>query len=426
MMHSSAAAADDRLRVSVDDSKRYQRFWGVGASITGASAQLISQLPPQQRGDALTRLFSRTDGIGLSVLRQPLGANDFSIGSQTYDDVSSGGQDRGLQHFSLGRAESLILPLVRKAQMLNPSATVVASPWSAPAWMKSSGSLIGGTLRAEYYDVYARYLLRAVQAYVAAGVRVGGLTLQNEPSFSPPGYPGMTLSADQQRELLAHHLKPALDAAGLGQTGIWALDDNYARTPDAERMASDPSVRSRIAGVAFHCYRGDLSAMKDFHDKHPDLPLAISECTGGDWSPQFAANLRFDVETLLINGIRDGASWVSKWNVALDPSGGPTNGGCTNCRGVITIHPEAGSVSYEEAFYAFGHLGKFVTPGAQVVSSATYGDASIETVAFLNPDRSHVLLALNAADHQIGFRVVVPGRSFDYTLAAGAVATFTW
>jgi glucosylceramidase len=169
-----------------------------------------------------------------------------------------------------------------------------------------------------------------------------------------------------------------------------------------------------------------VSALKDFHSRHPDVPLAISECSGGDWSPNFASNLRYDVETLLINGIRNGASWVSKWNVALDPSGGPANGGCTNCRGVITIHPQAGTVSFNEAYYAFGHLGKFVTPGAQVVSSTTYGDTSIETVAFRNPDGSHVLLVLNAAQRSSRFAVSDRGRSFDATLAAGATATYTW
>jgi glucosylceramidase len=292
--------------------------------------------------------------------------------------------------------------------------------------MKSTGSLVGGALSGQFYDSYPRYLVRSVRAYTDAGIRVGGLTLQNEPSFSPSGYPGMILTAAQQKELIVGQLRPALVAAGLNNVGIWALDDNYDRVADAQLIVSGGAARSAIAGVAFHCYHGDVSALKDFHAQHPDVALAISECTGGDWSANFSDNLRYDVHTLLINGIRDGASWVSKWNVALDESGGPSNGGCTNCRGLITVNPDNGSVSYNEAFYAFGHLARFVTPGAHVIASTSFGDVSVDTVAFRNPDGSHVLLATNGAADPKTFRVQSSGRQFQYTLAPGAVATFTW
>jgi len=425
-LSSQSLAGADVMIVSVNDSQQFQRFFGVGASITGSSAQLLGQLPAQTRQQALAQLFSRTDGIGLSVLRQPLGANDFSIGNHTYDDLPAGTTDPGLAHFSLGGDATQILPLLRSAQQLNPAATVVVSPWSAPAWMKSTGSLVGGALSGQFYDSYARYLVRSVRAYTDAGVRVGGITPQNEPSFSPSGYPGMILTAAQQKELVVGHLRPALSAAGLNNVGIWALDDNYDRIADAQVIVSDGAARSAIAGVAFHCYQGDVSTLKDFHAQYPDVALAISECTGGDWSANFADNLRYDVHTLLIDGIRDGASWVSKWNVALDESGGPSNGGCTNCRGLITVNPDNGSVSYNEAFYAFGHLGRFVTPGARVIASNGFGDGSLDTVAFLNPDGSHVLLATNGAADPKTFQVQSSGRQFRYTLSPGAVATFTW
>jgi glucosylceramidase len=171
------------------------------------------------------------------------------------------------------------MPLVEQAQQLNPAATVVASSWSAPAWMKSGGSLIGGTLKPQFYDAYAQYLADAIHDYLAAGVRVGGLTLQNEPSFSRPGYAGMTLSPDQQRHLVKR-LRLALDRAAANRVSIWALDDNYDRVGDAEHLVSDAEVRSRIGGLAFHRHRGDAAAMRGFHARHPEVPLAISECTG--------------------------------------------------------------------------------------------------------------------------------------------------
>jgi glucosylceramidase len=415
--------------VQVNDSRQFQQFWGVGASITGASAQLVNGLPAAARQQVMTALFSRDGGIGLAVLRQPLGANDFSIGRSSYDDLPGGASDPTLSHFGLGKDATDILPLVRRAEQLNPNSTVLLTPWSAPAWMKTGGSLIGGSLAATSETVYAQYLARTVQAYASSGIRVGGLTLQNEPSFTPTSYPGMYLSAAQQQRLIPQ-VAAALSATGQSAVGVWALDDNYDRVADAQQIVSDPVARAHLAGVAFHCYRGQTSQMAAFHRQNPAIPLAVSECTGGDWSPNFADNLRYDTESLLIDGIRNGAAWVSKWNVALDPKGGPTNGGCTNCRGLLTIDPTSHAVSYDEAYYAFGQVGRFVVPGAHVVASTTGGAGGLKTVAFRNADSSHVLLALNASNSAIDFRTTQRSTqattSFDYHLAAGAVATFTW
>ncbi len=373
----------------------------------------------------MSELFSRRQGIGLSLLRQPVGANDFSMGSYSYDDVPPGQSDPALDRFSLGRDATHVLPLVREAIRLNPSLAVVISSWSAPAWMKTSGSLVGGSLAPEHADAYADYLVRTLQTYDAAGVPVQGMTLQNEPSYSPPDYAGMTLSVDQQRDLIDTYLAPALDAAGL-DPHLWALDDNFDRWPDADALLSDPETRPDIYGVAFHCYRGDVSALREIRDRHPDLPVAISECSGSDWTSRFAADLRWDAQTLLVHGIRNGAAWLVKWNAVLDPTGGPTNGGCQDCRGLLSIDPDTGTVDHAPAFYAWGHVGRFVTPGAQVIGSTTYGDGSIETVAFQNPDGSHVMLALNSDDADRSFRVTSGDRSFAYSLPPGALSTFKW
>jgi glucosylceramidase len=178
--------------------------------------------------------------------------------------------------------------------------------------------------------------------------------------------------------------------------------------------------------VAFHCYRGDTSQLAAFHARNPKLPLAISECSGGDWSPRFADNLRYDAQNLLIDGIRNGASWVAKWNVALDPHGGPTNGGCTTCQGLVTIDPVSHTITPTEAYYAFGHLGKFVTPGAQVLASTTYGNHGVDTVAFRNPDGSHVLFLYNEGGSSQPVTVRWRGQAARVQLPAGAIATLRW
>lgn len=410
--------------LSVNTRERYQKFSGVGASLTEASASLIGALAPAERKQLMAQLFSRTDGAGLSVLRQPLGASDFSLADRSYDDAPPGQTDKALRRFSLGSDARTVLPLVRQAQRLNSSLMVVATPWSAPGWMKTSGKLVGGALRPDMGDPYARYLVRTLQAYEEAGVDVRALTLQNEPAFSPPGYAGMTLSVSQQRQLLDTHLAPALAAAGL-KTAVWGLDDNYARAGDAAALVADPVTRANVDGIAFHCYKGSPADLRKFHDSHPDVPVAISECTGGGWQKSFGKALQWDVRNLLITGIRGGATWVTKWNVALDPSGGPTNGGCRDCRGLVTIDPKTGAVTRNADYWALAHLGRFVTPGADVIDSTSHR-GGIETVAFANPDGSHVLLATNAGSGQASFRVRADERWFRYSLPAGAVATFTW
>ncbi len=411
--------------IVVDDSRPYQQFFGVGASITGSSAVLLDTVSPDSRSRVMRTMFGRSDGIGLSVLRQPLGANDFSAGDFSYDDVPSGQTDPGLDHFTLGPDESRVLPLLREAAAVNPSLAVVLSPWSAPAWMKTSGSLTGGSLRPEYEDAYARYLVASVKAYQDGGVPVHGLTVQNEPSYSPPGYAGMTLDVSQQRRIVDDHLAPALAQAGVSPH-VWALDDNFERWQDADGLLSDPTTRSHVYGVAFHCYKGDVSALREIRRRHPGTPVAVSECSGGSWSPSFGADLRYEASTLLVGAIRNGASWLSKWNLVLDPNGGPQNGGCPNCRGLVTLDPSTGKVEQTAAYYAWGHVGRFVTPGARVVGATPRPGSPVRSVAFRNPDGSHVLVAFNAGRSARRIDVAWGRRTFGYRVDPGALVTFTW
>lgn len=411
--------------IVVVDKRRYQLFFGVGASITGASSALLDTLPADQQSRVMRDIFDSRAGIGLSVLRQPMGANDFSTGRYSYDDVEPGHSDPGLTGFDLGPDRTTIVPLLLEAARINPSLAVVLSPWSAPAWMKTTGSLVGGTLRPEYMQAYADYLVKAAQEYLAAGVHVTGLTPQNEPSFSPPSYPGMTLDTEQQRVLLRDHLRPALDQAGLN-LHLWALDDNFDQWPVADALLSDPAIRAAVYGVAFHCYHGDVSALKEIRTRHPGVAVAISECSGGAWSGGFAQDLRYEARTLLVDAVRDGAAWLVKWNVALDPHGGPQNGGCPNCRGLVTVDPSTGTVIPSAAYYAWGHVGRFVTPGARVIGAAADAGSRLDTVAFQNPDRSHVLIVYNDGPAARMVTVGAGAREFRERVPAAALATFTW
>ena len=239
-----------------------------------------------------------------------------------------------------------------------------------------------------------------------------GLTVQNEPSYSPPSYPGMTLDTEQQRTLLRDHLRPALDRAGLN-LHLWALDDNFDRWPDADALLSDPATRAAVYGVAFHCYRGNVAALREIRHRHPGVAVAVSECSGGTWSRRFRGRpeVRGPDAARRRDPQRRGSGW-SKWNLVLDPNGGPQNGGCRDCRGLVTVDPSTGAVTHSAAYYAWGHVGRFVIPGARVVGCDRRAAFRAGLGRVQNRDGSHVLVVLQR--RSVGTRsrrTRRPGRS---------------
>lgn len=412
-------------QILVDDSQRFQTIRGVGAALTGSSAYLLDQLPATQRAQVMIRLFDRTRGAGISVLRAPLGATDFSLSDFTFDDVAPGATDPTLGNFSLAADASGTLPLLRTARTLNPALTLVASPWSAPAWMKTSGSTHGGQLASGWEDAYARYLTRAAAGYAAAGAPLGALTVANEPEFSTPGYPSMAMTAGQQAEFVGAHLRPALDAAGLAGVGILGFDDNWTDPAYPTSLLTGPDAGS-FAGAAFHCYGGTETAQGQVAAAAPGKQIWTTECSGGSWSPNFATNLRWNAHHLLIGAFRNSSTAVLFFNLALDPAGGPTNGGCRTCRGVLTIDPVTHAVSFNVEYWLLSHVGRYVQPGAVRIGSTASTSSGVQSVGFLNPDGGHVLLLYNEGGSAQPVTVRWDGQAAQVRLPAGSIATLHW
>jgi len=444
--------SSDLTTITVDPNRTYQQVDGFGGALTDSTAAVLSALPQQARDAAMRKLFDPVSGIGVSFLRQPIGSSDFTAAPQhyTYDDVPAGQTDFALKHFSVAHDQAQILPLLRQAERLNPHLTVLATPWSPPAWMKDSDSLVGGHLKDSpaYYDAYARYLVKFVQAYAAAGVRVDYLTVQNEPqNRQPNAYPGTDMPA-QAEEKVIEALGPKLRAAGL-HTKILAYDHNWTTHPDdiatAEKLGEDPqtdypyevldsAAAKWVAGTAYHCYSGDPSAMTALHDAHPDKGIWFTECSGSHGATDtpdqiFRGTLTWHARTITVGTMRNWAQSAADWNLVLDPSGGPHNGGCDTCTAFLTASPD-GTVTENAEYYTIGHLSKFVRPGAVRIGSTNYGttgwNGQLTDVAFRNPDGSTALVVHNENDDPRSFAVAVGDRTFTYTLPGGALATFTW
>ncbi len=437
------------LTVTVDPSRAYQRMDGFGASITDSSASVLYRLDKRTRDATMADLFGR-DGDRLSFLRQPMGASDFVDGPHyTYDDVPAGQTDYGLRHFSIAHDRKQILPLLRQALALNPRLKVMATPWSPPAWMKTSQSLVGGRLIDDprIYDAYARYFVAFIEAYRRAGVPIYAVTVQNEPQNRfPNAYPGTDMPVAQEAKLI-EALGPKLRAAHL-HTLIFGYDHNWsehpndvANTPPGEDPETEypfdlmrtPAGRW-LAGTAFHCYAGDQVRQTQMHDAFPDKGIWFTECSGshGPTDPPaqyFSDTLKWDARNITIGVPRNWAMTTENWNLALDPSGGPHNGGCDTCTGVVTVGP-GDTVTRDAEYYTLGHLSRFVQPGAVRIASTSFGttgwNGQIMDVAFRNPDGSTALVVHNENDDPRSFAVAVGGESFDYTLPGGALATFVW
>ena len=411
--------------INVDPSVTYQDFVGVGASITDASAYLIqNKLGASARDDLLKELFTK-DGIGLNFTRLTIGASDFSQTHYSYDDVPSGQTDVNLTKFSIDSAKTNLLPVLKSAIALNPSLKIMASPWSPPAWIKTSNSMINGTLRPEFYGAYANYFLKYIQSMKAEGVDIFAITMQNEPSFSPPNYPGMIITAIERANFIKNHLGPLL-ASQSPNTAIMEWDHNWNLPQEPLDVLADADARKYIDAVAWHCYGGNPSAQSQVHDAFPDKGTYFTECSGGQWDNNFSSSLQWQTSNLIIGTTRNWAKGVLMWNLALDESFGPHLGGCGDCRGVITINSTTGAITRNVEYYVLAHVGKFVNPWAKRIKSDS-GIDGIETLAFANPNNGgNVVIVLNTNTVAKDFTIHENAKNINYSLPAHSVATIVW
>ncbi|MEU5121316.1 ricin-type beta-trefoil lectin domain protein [Streptomyces asoensis] len=422
-----AGAGGAGENITVDENTRYQTFTGGGASFTDTAAWLLNSsgaLSATTREATMRKLFSPTEGIGLSFLRNPMGGSDLARFGYTYDDVPAGQTDPGLSAFSVAHDLADVVPLTRRARELNPALTVMASPWTAPAWMKDSGQLNGGWLKAEYYGAYASYFVKYLQAYRAQGVPVAYVTAQNEPTCCS-GYPSMSWNGSGLAYFTKNELLPKLAAAGL-PTKVLAHDWNWD-TYDAyaAQTVDDPAVRAHpnFGGIAWHGYGGDVTKQTAVHDRYPQLDAFGTEHSGGTW----IANQQREDMLNIVDYTRNWAKSVTKWSLAVDQNRGPHNGGCGTCDGLVTVHHgdgASGTVDYTVEYYTTGHLTKFVRPGAQRIASTA--SSSVPNVAWRNPDGSKALIAYNDASAARTVTIGWGGQHATYSLPGKTSATFTW
>ncbi|MCR9105491.1 MAG: glycosyl hydrolase [Gammaproteobacteria bacterium] len=411
--------------IVIEPTKRFQRMEGFGAAMSDSSAWLImNRLDHNQRLQLMQNLFTReANGIGLSYLRVPMGASDFALQSYSYNDLPPGQTDPDLLQFSIAYDESYIIPALQLARDMNPQLRFMGTPWSAPAWMKSNGSLNGGLLSRDYYRAFAAYHVKFVQAYADAGLPIDAITPQNEPLHWSETYPTMFMQPRQQQVLIRDYLGPAFRDANLS-TRIVAFDHNWDLVDYPLEVLSDAATARYVDGVAFHCYGGDVASQTLLHESHPEKGIWFTECSGGRWATNFGDNLGWNMRNLVIGNFRNWGNSLLLWNLALDENDGPQNGGCRDCRGVVTIDQATGAVTYNVEYYILGHVSKFVDPGAYRISSTGHGGDAPDNVAFINTD-GWIVLTVHA-NEATAFSVEYNEQHFSFSFPSRGAVTFRW
>lgn len=409
--------------IYIDDKKTYQIIDGFGASFTDASAYLVHEvLGEYERKMVMEKLFSDEKGIGLSFVRQPMGASDFACTIYSYQDTPDNRDDFEMEHFSIEHDKKYILPLLKEMMEINPKVKLMATPWSAPAWMKTTNNMIGGTLREDCYEAFAEYFVRFIKAYEREGLPMYAISPQNEPMFVPHHYPGMKFEAKQEAAFIKNHLGPRFRKEKI-DTKILCYDHNWD-IPEYPLEVLD-EASEYVDGVAWHVYAADPSAQSVVFEKFPTKEAYYTEASGGEWiapfDNAFSSMMRTNIGTL-----RNHSKTVVLWNIALDENNGPTvpGFGQSTCRGLLKINQQTKEVTYNLDYYALAHFSQFVKQGAQRIESNEIEGTT--NVAFKNLDGSMVLVVSSNVEEEREVQVSYNNEYITYTLPGKTAVTLVW
>ena len=417
---SAIAQTNTYPTIEVADDQIFQPIEGFGFALTGGSAYLLAGLAPDVRAALLRELFGTSEeSIGLSCVRVSIGASDLGRVSFSYCDLPPGMTDSTLASFDVAAGDPELIPVLQEILRINPDVKILAAPWSAPPWMKTSGSFVAGSLKPEYYPAYARYFVKYIEAMRGHGIHISAVTPQNEP-HNPKNDPSMVMNAAEQAEFIKNHLGPAL-RAGAPETEILCWDHNCDEPDYPLSVLGDAEARAYISGVAWHLYAGGPQAMSQVRARYPEQKVYFTEqwIFSGDG---FDGALRWHTKNIVIGALRNWSRTVLEWNLASDPKCElHTPGGATGSLGGITI---GSAVSRNAGYYLMAHAAKFIRPASARIQSTE--PEQLLNVACITPDRHIVMVVINDNDKTKRFNILYQSACATLELAAGAVATFRW
>ena len=391
MEHQQAVALDvstkASARITLDPTQTFQTIDGFGWMLNQGSAKLLMGLPADIRRATLEELFG-ADGLRASMVRVAIGACDLSESDYTYAD----NKDETLSNFAIAQQDlSTVVPVLQEIFTINPKVKVLACAWTAPTWMKSGTAwynpYVDGTLKTEYYNLYADYFVKYVEAMAKWGIAVWGISVQNEP-LNGHNDPSMTWTKEAMYKFIAGSLGPKLHDSGHSNIRIIAYDHNCDVTDFPIYVAKSKYVY----GTAFHLYAGDISALSLVHNNTGKPVLFTEQYTGKDGN--FGGDLSWHTKNVVLGALNNMSTTALEWNLCSDPNYSiHTSGGCTTCKGALTVNGSNVS-SRNVSYYIIGHASRVVDPGAVRIAAATTV-SDVDYAAFRNPDGSIGVIIYN-------------------------------
>jgi len=434
--------------IVVDDRTAYQEMDGFGFALTGGSAEHLINMSAGVREKILKEMFGTGEKeMGFSYIRLTIGASDLNSFVYSYNDLPEGERDDALEKFDLGQDLNDVIPMMKEILAIKPGIRIMASPWSAPAWMKETYNVKGARLRKDCYGVYALYFVKYLQEMKKEGIPIDAVTLQNEP-LNSNNTPSMPWLPEEQEEFLAQYLIPAFHSAGL-HTRLILFDHNLDRIDYPLALLQNPVISEYADGSGFHHYAGSMEAMTTLHMARPDKNLYFTEQMVIEDPEDEEIKIASQVKRMIIDVTRNWSKNVILWNLAADPLNDPhtDNGGCPMCQGAITI--DGDHVRRNIAYYTIAHASKFVPPGSVRIASTNTGDRTVEltrdeqrqlirrvaimdntpvlpNVAFKTPEGKIVLIVANNTFDTQAFQIQYNGKYVVISLEPGAAGTYIW
>ncbi|MBD5183046.1 MAG: glucosylceramidase [Bacteroidales bacterium] len=425
----------DENVVTLDTAVSYQEMDGFGAAITGSAAYNLMHMSDSARTAFLTETFSPTKGYGMSYIRVCIGCSDFSLSEYTCCDTP------GIENFALTAEETdYVIPVLKEILAINPDIKILASPWTAPRWMKVEDlesrkpyeSWTAGHLNPDFYDDYATYFVKWIEAFGAEGIDIYAVTLQNEP-LNPGNSASMVMGWDEQRDFLKH-VGPKFEEAGI-QAKIYAFDHNYNydNKPDQFRyplnIYADSVAASYLAGAAYHNYGGTPAELDSIHAARPDKELVFTESTAGFWNDgqNLDRRLAADMDDIILGTVNRNSRGSIIWNLMLDENRGPNRpGGCTTGFGAVDISDNYTKIQRNSFYYIMAHAASAVKPGAHRISATGEVAPGLGYAAFRNPDGTLAILASNSSDAPQNLTISAGNEAFTLSLPEKSIVSATW
>lgn len=429
-------------KIIVNEENVKQEVEGFGGALTHSSAYVLKQMSEEDRKDVIESLYGK-DGAAFSIVRIPIASSDYTtyINGElkyfTYDDVADNETDEKLEHFSIEYDKQELIPILKEILEVNPDVTIIAAPWSAPAWMKESKVLNRGSLAQEHEKDYANYLVKYLEEYNKEGINIDYMSVQNEPMVDNLEYPCMLMDEYQMARVIKE-LGKKIEDAGFS-TRILAYDHNYDSTvcttvdDYAEAILGDKDVAKYVEGVALHGY-GTFDGAEEFaegfkvYNEKYNTKTFLTEISEGIWSRDFASNISYSLEKMILTPFNYGSSSAVYWNLALYDDGTPA-ASTNNCLGVVNITKSDYSVSKSSAYYAMAHVSKFIRTdqGKANVIDCESDNPEILASSFLRADGHIVTVVTNLSDkYANSVNVEYDEKEFTYEIQPQSVVTFVW